>query len=700
MARDPRYDILFEPLKIGPVTAPNRFYQVPHCNGMGRVYPNAMIGMRGTKAEGGWGVVCTEQCDFLASGDASPYAETNMWDSGDEVYLGRMCEEVHRYGSLAGIELVHNGHDTPNLYSREIPIGPMDRPMNWSMAPIQARAMDKEDIRTYRRAHKQAAIRARDIGFDMVIVYAGHDGTVPSHFLARRHNQRTDEYGGSLENRLRLFRELLEETKEAIGDTTAVTVRFAVDEMMGPDGLEWQNEGKEAVEMLAELPDLWDVNVADWANDSKTSRFAPEGYQEEYVAFVKKMTTKPVSTVGHYTSPDAMVSAIKRGIVDLIGAARPSIADPFLPRKVEEGRLEDIRECIGCNVCVGWTQMGAPARCTQNPTFSEEWRKGWHPENMPAGEKDEHVLIVGSGPAGLEAARAAALRGFRVTLAEAGEELGGRVTRESKLPGLSAWARVRDYRIGQIQARPNVEIYLSSRLTADQVLELGADHVAIATGATWRRDGYGRHLDTAVPGTDGAHVLTPDDILAGKRPTGSKVLIFDDDHYYMASVIAELLSGEGYEVTLATPSTKIAAWMEHTLEQGANQSRLAEVGVTLMPNTTLLSVESGQALLRDNLHRREVEHAADGVIMVTSRRPEDGLYQELVQAIEDKPDCGIRTLRRIGDCDAPGIIATAVYEGHRFARDLGAEIDPCDVPFQRERHVIEAGQREASSAGS
>ncbi|MDA1070190.1 MAG: trimethylamine dehydrogenase, partial [Proteobacteria bacterium] len=206
MARDPRYDILFEPLKIGPVTAPNRFYQVPHCNGMGRVFPNAMIAMRGTKAEGGWGIVCTEQCDFLASGDASPYAETNMWDSGDEVYLGRMCEEVHRHGSLAGIELVHNGHDTPNLYSREIPIGPMNRPMNWSLAPIQARAMDKEDIRTYRRAHRQAAIRARDIGFDMVIVYAGHDGTVPSHFLARRHNQRTDEYGGSLENRVRLFR--------------------------------------------------------------------------------------------------------------------------------------------------------------------------------------------------------------------------------------------------------------------------------------------------------------------------------------------------------------------------------------------------------------------------------------------------------------------------------------------------------------
>ncbi len=689
MTRDPRYDILFEPLAIGPVTAPNRFYQVPHCNGMGRVYPNAMIGMRGAKAEGGWGIVCTEQCDFLASGDASPYAETNMWDASDEVYLGRMADEVHRYGSLAGIELVHNGHDTPNLYSREIPIGPMHRPANWSLAPIQARAMDLADIREYRRAHRRAAIRARDIGFDIVIVYAGHDGTVPSHFLARRHNQRTDEYGGSLENRLRLFRELLEETREAVGDTTGVVVRFAVDEMMGPDGLEWHAEGREAVEMMAELPDLWDVNVSDWTNDSKTSRFAPEGYQEDYVAFVKQMTTKPVSTVGRYTSPDAMVSAIRRGIVDLIGAARPSIADPFLPKKVEEGRLDDIRECIGCNVCIGWTQMTAPARCTQNPTFGEEWRKDWHPETLPPADTDAHLLVVGAGPAGLEAARAAGLRGFRVTLAEAQEELGGRVTLESRLPGLAAWARVRDYRMSQIQRMPNVDIYRSSRLEAEQILELGADHVAIATGASWRRDGCGRRLTSPVPGSDAAHVLTPDDMLAGRRPPGRRVLLFDDDHYYMASVLAELLSTEGYDVSLVTPMATVAAWLVHTLEHEANQERLHGAGVDLHANTTLLAVESGQALLHDSLRNREATLPVDGVVMVTARLPEDDLYHEVVQALEGRSDTGIRSVRRIGDCQAPGIIATAVYEGHRYARELGTEIDPCDVPFRRELHVIE-----------
>ncbi len=201
MVRDPRYDVLFEPVQIGPVTAPNRFYQVPHCNGMGRSFPTSMAHMRGTKAEGGWGIVCTEQCDIHHSADITPYTEARLWDDGDIPYLARMTEAVHAHGSLAGIELVHNSHSAANLYSREVPIGPMHRPVSNNHHPVQARAMDLADIRAYRRWHRKTALRARDAGFDIVVVYSGHDGTLPTHFLSRRHNQRTDEYGGSLENR-------------------------------------------------------------------------------------------------------------------------------------------------------------------------------------------------------------------------------------------------------------------------------------------------------------------------------------------------------------------------------------------------------------------------------------------------------------------------------------------------------------------
>lgn len=186
----------------------------------------------------------------------------------DVPYLAGMVNAVHKHGSLAAIELVHNGQDTGNIYSREAPIGPMHGPVTWRDHPVQASAMDLSDIRAYRRWHRNAALRAREAGFDIVVVYAGHDGTMPSHFLSRRHNQRSDEYGGSLENRLRLYRELLEDTLDAVGDTMGVVARFAVDKMMGPDGLEWQNDGRDAIEMMAEMPDMWDVNAADWENDS------------------------------------------------------------------------------------------------------------------------------------------------------------------------------------------------------------------------------------------------------------------------------------------------------------------------------------------------------------------------------------------------------------------------------------------------
>jgi len=637
-----------------------------------------MIEMRGMKAEGGWGIVTTEQCDFHPTGDVQPFTETSMWDDGDLPYLVAMVDAVHEHDSLAGIELVHNGQDSGCLYSREVPIGPEHRPITWHQHPIQARAMSLGDIRNYRRWHRKAVLRARQAGFDIVVVYAGHNGTVPSHFLSRQSNQRSDEYGGSLENRLRLYRELIEETRDAIGDTMAVVARFAVDEMMGKDGLEWAGEGKEAIEMLAELPDMWDVNISDWENDSMTSRFAPEGYQEEYISFVKSVTSKPVSAVGRYTSPDTMVSAIRRGVVDIIGAARPSIADPFLPNKIKQGRPEDIRECIGCNICAAWNNLSAPSRCTQNPTMGEEWRKRWHPEKIAPKESDSTILIVGAGPAGLEAALALGKRGYQVTLAEARNEAGGRVTRESRLPKLNEWARVRDYRLGQIQRLANVEIYLESEMNAEQIREFGADKVALATGALWRNDGVGRSIRFPVPG---CMALTPDDIMDGKRPAraGSAVTIYDDDHYYMASVIAELLASEGYRVTLATQGMCVASWTEYTLEQRHIEKRLLDTGVQILARHQLTEVEAGGLRLTNTL-TGEVSNHEGSVVSVTARLPRDELFEVLKGKIP---------VRRIGDCFGPSIIAAAVYEGHRYAREFDTDIDSDAVPFNRTRHKLQ-----------
>ena len=693
---DNPYDILFETVRIGPVTAPNRFYQVPHCNGFGHRMPHGMAAMRGMKAEGGWGVVCTEETEIHHSSDLSPYFEGRIWDDDDIPTWQLMTEVVHEHGALAGIELSYNGIDATNLYSRAPSLAPrsMGTVGGSGYDPAQTRRMDKEDIRNVQRWHRDAALRAKRAGFDIIYCYAGHGMTAAIQFISKRYNDRTDEYGGSLENRVRFFRELIEETKEAVGDTCAVAVRFAVDELLGEDGITHHGEGHDVVAMLAELPDLWDVNVSDWSNDSVTSRFGKEGHQEKYISFVKSLTTKPVVGVGRYTSPDSMVSAIQRGVMDMIGAARPSIADPFLPTKIKDGRIEDIRECIGCNICVTGDTRFVPIRCTQNPTMGEEWRRGWHPETISSKKSNKEVMIIGAGPAGLECARALGQRGYEVSLLDARKELGGRVLRESTLPGLNEWRRVMDWRLTQIGKMKNVSVYPSSSMNAEEIHESGAQNIIIATGATWRRDGVGRTLWKPIPGHDLENVFSPDDLMDGESVIGKlgrgNVVIYDDDHYYMGGVLAELLAMNGCKVSLVTPAPMVSYWSQFTLEQERIQRKLTKLGVKLYPQSVLSEIRKDSVLVSNTVSEEKVELPRDGVVLVTDRKPNDDLYQALRASTAfvatNAPHSAQRELRIIGDAEAPNIIAQAVFAGHLAAREFDEEKVE-GTPFKVERII-------------
>lgn len=686
MSRDSRFDILFEPVKIGPVTARNRFYQVPHCSGMGYRYPNAEAHLRGMKAEGGWAVVSTQEAEIHPTSDLTPANEARLWDDGDLPALSAVTERIHAHDSLAAIQLVHNGLHVANRFSRMIPLAP-SHAVSDSLDPVQARAMDKADITDMRRWYRNAALRAKKAGFDIVYLYAGHDMSVLQHFLSRRHNDRSDEYGGSFENRLRLFREILDDVREAIGDTCALAVRLAVDELMGPSGITCEGEGKDIISALGELPDLWDVNLSDWSNDSQTARFSEEGYQEPYIRFVKSVTTKPVVGVGRYTSPDSMVRVVKQGILDFIGAARPSIADPFLPKKIEEGRIDDIRECIGCNICTSGDNTNVPMRCTQNPTVGEEWRKGWHPETIARSEAPEPALIIGGGPAGLEAARALAQRGVDVMLAEGGGEWGGRVARECRLPGLATWGRVRDWRIGQLSTCVNAELYLHSPLSAADILQYGVPHVAIATGASWRTDGVGRSHRVPLDFLSAGTLISPDAILsegAEAVPSDGPVVVFDDDCFYMGSVLAELLARRGCTVTFVTPESQVSPWSRNTLEQARIQKRLIDLGVEIVTAMTLAGRTKDQLELSCVYSGRIRPVDCATLVPVTARLPDETLWLELKAREAEWADAGIKTITRLGDCLAPGLIAAAVYSGHQYARTYQEQVDKDRVPFMRE----------------
>ena len=673
------YSLLFEPVKIGPVTAKNRFYQVPHCTGLGYLKPRAEAGIRRVKAEGGWSVISTQETEIHPTSDLSPFPEGRLWDERDIPALQLMTEAVHEYDALAAIQLVHNGSHAQNLHTRAPILAPSEMAIDLAH-PKQARAMGKTDIKNFRRWHRDAALRAKKAGFDIVYVYAGHNMALPQHFMLPHMNHRTDEYGGSLENRVRLTRELLEETRDAVGDSCAVAFRFSIDEMLGTDGMQVAEEGRAIVEILAELPDLWDINICDWSNDSVTTRFQPEdGYQIDYLQDIKKITTKPVVGVGRLTSPDMMLSMVKKGIVDFVGAARPSIADPFIPKKIEENRIDEIRECIGCNICVSSDNLGVPIRCTQNPTMGEEWRRGWHPEIISPQKSALDALVIGSGPAGLECTLQLARRGYDVTLAEARADFGGRVYLESKLPGLGAWKRVMDYRINSLQKMANVQMYVESELDLDHVVELGIDQVFVATGAHWRDDGIGRNTQRHNPSIEnGAMVLTPGDIMADVKPAGSVAMIYDDDHFYMGGVIAEKLLADGYKVIFVTPDSVVSSYASYTLEQHRVQARLIERGVDIRCNQILAGVGLGGAELHCVFTGQKTEIACDASILVTERRRDTALYDSLKSH-------DFKTLELIGDAASPGLIADAVFSGHKAARDFErSEDDVSHEWFRRE----------------
>lgn len=692
--RDPRHDILFEPVRIGPKVLRNRFYQVPHCSGLGDVKPFSQAEHRGVKAEGGWAAVSTEYAPVSPESDESPWISARIWDADDAANLGLMAERAHEFGSLAAIELHHAGAHCYGGEPRAVPLAPSQLASDLN-AHIVPKEMEESDIAGVKADWVRAARAARDVGFDIVYVYGGHS-YLPMQFLSPFYNHREDAYGGSFDNRARFWLELLDDVRNAVGDDCAIACRIAVT-ALGPAGVEL-DEGLALIEAADDLVDLWDLTIGsinDWSKDSGASRFFKEGYQLEWTGQVRQVTNHPIVGVGRLTSPDVMADIVRSGAFDLIGAARPSIADPFLPNKIEEGRYDEIRECIGCNVCILKSEHLHHIGCTQNATAGEEYRRGWHPERFSrAANADLDVLVVGAGPAGMECAITLAKRQMRrVHLVEASAELGGCMSWIPRLPGLGEWARVVNWRVVQLDRLANVEVIRSARLTAPQVREYGAELVVVATGSQWAADGLSAVTHAAIPGAleHPDRVLVPEDVMvAGRRPAGERVLVYDAEGYFVAAGIAELLALEGFHVELVTCLDQVAPLCDETLEGPMLRQRLHDCGVSLRRGVTLLSIGPEGATGEDEFGE-PLDFAVDGVVLVTQRRSDDALYRELAADPGLLREQGVVGLYRIGDCLAPRIPADAIFDGHRLGREIDSPDPSRPLPYLRERLTVLQG---------
>jgi dimethylamine/trimethylamine dehydrogenase len=616
--------------------------------------------------------------------DEVPAVASDCWDEADMRRLGIVADAIHAHGSLAGIELYHGGAESRNAESRLARVAPSQRSALWEYSS-GAKEMTSDDIARVQRDFVTAAVRARDVGFDIVYVYGAH-GYLMTQWLSRSTNQRTDGYGGSLANRARFQLETVERVRAAVGDDCAIAVRMAVDGRDEIPGIDL-DEMLEVVRMLDPLVDLFDVNVGSWPEDSGTSRYYPEGHQRPWTSRVREATAKPIVGVGRYTNPDLMAAIVSGGEVDLIGAARPAIADPFLPTKVREGRLDEIRECTGSNLCILREETFAHVGCLQNATAGEEYRRGWHPELFarPA-DPARAVLVVGGGPAGMECALVLGKRGYdAVHLVEAAPELGGKLRWTRRLPTLGDWGRVVDHRVIALAALDNVEVILGRRLSAADVLEYGADTVVVATGSSWAGDGTAPHPFEPVVGAAGA--LTPEQVMAGDRPAAGPVVVYDTDGYYVAPGIAELLRLEGYEVTLVTPLPRVSPISDESLEGDMLRRHLHRLGVGMRTSTTLTAVDGAVARGLDEFGD-EVEIPVAGLVLVTQQLSDDALYRDLVGDPGELAAAGIGAVFRIGDAVAPRMPSEAVFDGHRLARELDSPDPAVALAFLRERPTI------------
>ena len=677
MTRDPRYDILFEPVRIGPVTARNRFYQVPHCTGIGWTQPETLARLRGIKAEGGWAVVATEETEIHPTADCEPFHEGRLWDDRDIPAMALMADAVHEHGALAAIEIMHHGGSVANWGTRLAPMAPSHRPIIYNY-PVQARAMDKQDIRDLRAlaSRRGAALeegRASTSSMSMRRTICRS----PSISSQRRKNDRIDEYGGSLENRARLLRELIEDTKDAVGDTCAVAVRFRADELIGEAGLTHDGEardvdrdarrasrpvGRQHLELAQRQPDL-----------ALRQGGLPGGIYELREAADDQAggRRRPLHLARH----DGVADQARRPRLHRRGAAvdrRP------VPAEEDRGRA-------GSTTSANASAATCACRATtRRPTCAARRTRRWARSGGAAGtrrssrRRSRKGRCWWSAPVRRGSRRRCRQRGaaIEVHLAEATSELGGRVSRESKLPGpVGMGARAR---LARGPARADGERLHLSRQRAGGRACAGIrsaprrDRDRLGLAARWRRARFAAlpsrastvqtssRPTTSWPGRD------PED--GAGRSSGTTTIIT------WAECLPSCAAHAGLEVTLVTPAATVSAWTANTLEALPIAKRIARLGIDVRHLHQRRRIRRRQGAARQRSDRRGDRASLPRRWSPSPRGcPSDGLYLDLEQMRDRWEGAGIASVTRIGDCWAPSTIQQAVYTGHKWARGLDEE---------------------------
>ena len=644
---------LFSPIKLGHLVARNRIVSTPHGAALGDKggITERYIRYHEEKARGGCAVVMMFGSSSIHPTSVNDWGEVNNWDDSVIPQFQRMSEAIHRHGALCLSQISHRGRRGHSWYSGVPLWAPSDtreeRHREWP------HVMTRREIREVVDAWAAAAVRLKTGGFDGCDIpfYGGH---LLENFLSPLANRRTDEYGGSLDNRLRLAREVLAAVREAVGRDFIVGARHSGDHFV-PGGLTREELLEVARRLDAPgLVDYWMVS----GSNSETLRYEAmltpslyhaHGLYNDLAALTRSVVRVPVIVAGRIVTPEQAEAALAAGVADLVGMTRALIADPEMPTKALDGRLEDIRVCVGASEgCIGRLRQGKAITCVQNPVIGREAELG---EIRPA-VRPKRVVVVGGGVAGLEAARVAALRGHRVTLLEAGRALGGQVLAAARAPKREDYAVIATWLAGQVR-KVGVEVRLNAAAGAAEVLAEAPDAVIVATGATPRLP--------EIPGVGLPHVSTTVDVLLGRVAPGRRCVVVDEDGHFAAPTAADFLAGRGCDVTVVTRYFMVGEDIDEGIRSDL-YARLFGQGVRLVPLTVATEVLPGGVRTRHTFSGAEAVLDADTVVFAFGGKANDGLFHEL--------EGRVRELRLVGDAYSPRRIHDAILDGTRAARAL------------------------------
>ena len=648
---------LFSPLTIGTVEVKNRISFQPHLTNLavGNLPSERQMYYWGERAKGGAGLIITEELTVHPT-DMAYEKLIDVYHA--EVIPGfkKITDYVHQYDSKIFAQLNHNGQQGDGSISR-LPV--------WAPSPVPdvlfrevPKAMEPEDIEEVARYFAKSAIHVREGGFDGVEIQFGHS-SLARQFLSPLTNHRTDEYGGSLENRMRAPLKFISAVRKAVGKDFTLGIRMCADEMI-PGGLDLaQVQEICALFEASGLIDFMDLSIATFYNLYlvEGSMHTPLGYTIPLAAGVRERIKLPVFCTGRINDPVMAEKVLAAGQADMIGMCRALICDAHLPVKALEGRIDDIRSCIACNQgCIGRIGMNKTLGCVQNPAVGRE--KEWGEGTLTKAGVKKRVTVVGAGPAGMWAAKMADRRGHTVTLIDRGENLGGQVVTAMKGVGRDEFGVIIRNEKNQLD-KSGVTVKLGQNVTTEQLLADKADVVIVATGSVPKKHPVG--------GADGPAIYNVVQVLNGEADLGERVCLIDYDGHQRATATAEFIANQGKKVDMITSSLFICAELGPTQDLYSSRQRLLQKGVTFTPDIAVMEVsgERGAKTVKGfNVYSNVWNEWGpyDSLVLAMGQQVDDDLYMSLKGKVSE--------LYRIGDCVSPRKVDMAIWEGHKLGREI------------------------------